>query len=188
MTSTPQKKPRKSRTQKQPSTIKSSTVVAKTPRKKGDPNKKPTLPPNPFVNEILDYVSSQKSKIAKIEALKEYRNDALVSILIWNFDQTVISMIPEGDVPFTPNDSPEGTDHTSLRREQRNLYHFVKGGNDSLNNLRRESMFIQMLEGLHPNEARIVVLAKDGRLHEDYSVTYDQVAEAYPDIQWGGRS
>ena len=186
MTSTPQKKPRKSNTQK--SGIKSSTVVAKPTRKKSAPQKKITLPPNPFVNEILDYVSNQKSKIAKVEALKEYRNDALVSILIWNFDETVISMIPEGDVPFTPNDSPEGTDHTSLRREQRNLYHFVKGGNDSLNNLRRESMFIQMLEGLHPNEARVVVLAKDGRLHEDYAVTYDQVAEAYPDIQWGGRS
>ena len=186
MTSTPQKKPRKSNTQK--SGIKSSTVVAKTPRKKAAPKKKVTLPPNPFVNEILEYVSNQKSKIAKVEALKEYRNDALVSILIWNFDETVISMIPEGDVPFTPNDSPEGTDHTSLRREQRNLYHFVKGGNDSLSKLRRESMFIQMLEGLHPNEARIVILAKDGRLHEDYAVTYDQVAEAYPDIQWGGRS
>ena len=175
MTSTPKKQPRKS-----------STVVAKTPRKKVA--KKPSLPPNPFVNEILDYVSAQKSKIAKVEALKEYRNEALVSILIWNFDETVVSMIPEGDVPFTPNDSPQGTDHTSLRREQRNLYHFVKGGNDSLNNLRRESMFIQMLEGLHPSEAKIVVLAKDGRLHEDYAVTYDQVKEAYPDITWGGRS
>ena len=174
MTSTP-KKPRKS-----------STVVAKPVKKKVA--KRPTLPPNPFVNEILDYISKQKSKIAKVEALKEYRNDALVSILIWNFDETVVSMIPEGDVPFTPNDSPQGTDHTSLRREQRNLYHFVKGGNDSLNNLRRESMFIQMLEGLHPSEAKIVVLAKDGRLHEDYAVTYDQVKEAYPDITWGGRS
>ena len=176
MTSTPKKQPRKS-----------STVVAK-PTKKKAAAKPPALPPNPFVNEILDYVSGQKSKIAKVEALKEYRNDALVSVLIWNFDETVVSMIPEGDVPFTPNDSPEGTDHTSLRREQRNLYHFVKGGNDSLNNLRRESMFIQMLEGLHPNEARIIVLAKDGRLHEDYAVTYDQVKEAYPDITWGGRS
>ena len=166
MTSTPQKKPRKS-----------STVVAKTPRKKAAATP-PSLPPNPFVNEILDYVSGQKSKIAKVEALKEYRNEALVSILIWNFDQTVVSMIPEGEVPFTPNDSPQGTDHTSLRREQRNLYHFVKGGNDALSKLRRESMFIQMLEGLHPNEAMIVILAKDGRLHEDYAVTYDQVKEA----------
>ena len=69
MTSTPQKKPRKSRTQKQPSTIKSSTVVAKPTRKKSAPKKNIALPPNPFVNEILEYVSGQKSKIAKVEAL-----------------------------------------------------------------------------------------------------------------------
>ena len=49
-------------------------------------------------------------------------------------------------------------------------------------------MFIQMLEGLHPNEARIVILAKDKRLSNEYAVTYDQVKEAYPDINWGGRS
>ena len=164
---------------------KSSTVVAKTPRKR---TKKLELPPNPFVHEVLDYVTKQKSKVAKVEALKEHRNPGLVSILIWNFDETVVSMIPEGDVPFTPNDSPQGTDHTSLRREQRNLYHFVKGGNDALNGIRRETMFIQMLEGLHPDEANIIILAKDKRLSDEYVITYDQVKEAYPDITWGGRS
>ena len=164
---------------------KSSTLVAKTPRKKVV---KPALPPNPFVHEILEFVGKQKSKVAKVEALKEYRNDALVSILIWNFDETVVSLIPEGDVPFTPNDSPLGTDHTSLRREAKNLYHFVKGGNDPLNGIRRETMFIQMLEGLHPDEARIIILAKDKKLSEEYAVTYDIVKEAYPDITWGGRS
>ena len=185
MTSTPKKTQRKSNTER--SGIKSSTVVAKTTRKKAAAQP-PVLPPNPFVHEILEYVGKQKSKIAKVEALKEHRNDALVSILIWNFDETVLSLIPEGDVPFTPNDSPLGTDHTSLRRESRNLYHFVKGGNDSLNNIRRETMFIQMLEGLHPDEARIIILAKDKRLSNEYAVTYDQVKEAYPDINWGGRS
>jgi hypothetical protein len=164
---------------------KSSTVVAKTPRKK---SVKPALPPNPFVHEILEYISKQKSKVAKVEALKEYRNDALVSILIWNFDETVVSLIPEGDVPFTPNDSPLGTDHTSLRKEQKYLYNFVKGGNDALNGIRRESMFIQMLEGLHPGEAEIVILVKDKRLSEKYAITYEMVKEAYPDITWGGRS
>ena len=171
MTSTPQKKPRKS-----------STVVAKPTRKRA--SKKPTLPPNPFVNEILEYVSSQKSKIAKVEALKEYRNDALVSILIWNFDETVISMIPEGDVPFTPNDSPEGTDHTSLRREQRNLYHFVKGGNDTLNSTRREMMFINLLRGLHPREAEVLILVKDKDLGTKYNITIENVKQAFPKMTW----
>ena len=164
---------------------KSSTVVAKTPRKRSS---KPALPPNLFVHEILDYVGKQKSKVSMVEALKEHRNDALVSILIWNFDETVKSMMPEGDVPYTPNDVPEGTDHTSLRKEQKYLYNFVKGGNDALNGIRRESMFIQMLEGLHPGEAEIVILVKDKRLSEKYSITYEMVREAYPDITWGGRS
>ena len=159
---------------------KSKTVVAKTP-------KKVELPPNPFVHEILDYVSKQRSRVSKVEALKEYRNPALVSILIWNFDDTVISLIPEGPVPFKPNDVPEGTDHTSLRREAKNLFHFVKGGNDSLNGIRRETMFIQMLEGLHPAEAEIVILTKDKKLGTKYKVTYEIVAEAFPDIKWGGR-
>ena len=70
----------------------------------------------------------------------------------------------------------------------RNLYHFVRGGNDSLNGIRRETMFIQMLEGLHPDEANIIILAKDKRLSDQYAITYDQVKEAYPDITWGGRS
>ena len=96
--------------------------------------------------------------------------------------------IPEGPVPYEKNDVPVGTDHTSLRKEWNNLYHFIKGGNDSLSNLRRESMFIQMLEGLHPEEAKIICLVKDKNLTEKYKLTQDQVAEAYPDIQWGGRS
>ena len=176
MTQTP-KKPRKS-----------STVVAKTPRKKATA-KPPALPPNPFVHEILEYVGKQKSKVAKVEALKEYRNDALVSVLIWNFDETVVSLMPEGDVPFTPNESPLGTDHTSLRRESKNLYHFVKGGNDSLNGIRRETMFIQMLEGLHPQEADILCLVKDGALARQYpKINQEIVAQAFPDIQWGDRS
>ena len=169
MTSTP-KKPRKS-----------STVVAKTPRKS---KAAPALPPNPFVHEILEYVGKQKSKIAKVEALKEYRNDALVSILIWNFDETVVSLMPEGDVPFTPNESPLGTDHTSLRREAKNLYHFVKGGNDTLNSTRREMMFINLLRGLHPKEAEVLILVKDKDLGTKYNITIENVKQAFPKMTW----
>tara|TARA_B100000927_G_scaffold290005_1_gene287794 strand:- start:1306 stop:1677 length:372 start_codon:yes stop_codon:yes gene_type:complete len=123
-----------------------------------------------------------------VEILKEYRDDAVTAVLIWNFDETVESAIPAGQVPYKENEVPVGTDHTSLRREWRQLFHFVKGGNSSLSSLRRETMFIQMLEGLHPEEAAIICLVKDKRLTEKYKITYDQVKEAYPDIQWGGRS
>ena len=146
------------------------------------------LPPNPFIFEILDLVGAQRSKAKKVEILQEYRDPSLVSILIWNFDDTVVSIIPEGEVPYNPNEVPVGTDHTSLRREYRNLYHFVQGGNTSLSTIRRETMFIQMLEGLHPREAEILCLIKDKKLTTKYKLTYEVVKEAYPDIQWGGRS
>jgi len=146
------------------------------------------LPPNPFAHEVLELASKQKTKAKKIEILQEYESDALKSILIWNFDQTVISLIPEGAVPYTKNEVPVGTDHTSLRREWKNLYHFVKGGNDKISAIRRETMFIQMLEGLHPEESEIVCLVKDKALEDKYNITYDVVRKAYPDIQWGGRS
>ena len=146
------------------------------------------LPPNPFAHEVLELASKQKTKAKKIEILQEYESDALKSILIWNFDQTVISLIPEGAVPYTKNEVPVGTDHTSLRREWKNLYHFVKGGNDKISAIRRETMFIQMLEGLHPEESEFVCLVKDKALEDKYNITYDVVRKAYPDIQWGGRS
>ena len=146
------------------------------------------LPPNPFIHEILNHVEEQKTKAKKIAALKEYRDDSLTAILIWNFDDSVVSAVPEGQVPYKENEVPVGTDHTSLRREWKNLFHFIKGGNDTLSALRRETMFIQMLEGLHPEEAKIICLVKDKSLTEQYKITKDMVAEAFPDIRWSDRA
>ena len=162
------------------------TPTKKTTTRK--PSVRVKLPPNPFVHEILELVDSQRTKAKKIEILKEYDDLALKAILIWNFDPTAISVLPEGPVPYKENEVPVGTDHTSLRREWKNLYHFVKGGNDRLSAIRRETMFIQMLEGLHPEEAKIICLVKDKNLESKFKITYDIVQQAYPDIQWGGRS
>ena len=149
--------------------------------------KRVKLPPNPFIHEILNLVEEQKTKAKKIDILREYRDDSLTAILIWNFDDSVVSAIPEGQVPYKENEVPVGTDHTSLRREWKNLFHFIKGGNDKLSALRRETMFIQMLEGLHPEEAKIICLVKDKSLTEQYKITKDMVAEAFPDIRWSDR-
>lgn len=146
------------------------------------------LPPNPFISEIVDLASKQRSNDKKVEVLKKYRTDALTAILIWNFDESVISMLPEGEVPFERNEVPVGTDHTSLRKEWKNLYHFVKGGNDTLSKTRRESMFIQILEGLHPDEADILCLVKDKNLDTKYKISKTVVEKAFPDIKWGDRS
>ena len=141
-----------------------------------------------LMNEVLQKVSNAKTKAQKIKILKELRTDALVSILIWNYDDSVKSMLPEGDVPYTPNDAPVGTEHTRLLQEYRKLFHFVKGGNDSLQRSTRERMFIQMLEGLSAAEASLICLVKDKKLQKKYKVTKACIDEAYPDIEWGNRS
>ena len=158
------------------------------PRKKASPAATKKLPSNPFMNEILELVSEQKTDDGKIAILKEYECDIIKSLFIWNFDDSVISLLPQGTVPYKPNENPLGTDHSSLRREQRSLYNFVKGGNDQLSTIRRETIFIQMLEGLHPKEADIVIAVKDGNLEDMYDIPFEVVEDAYPDIQWGGRS
>jgi hypothetical protein len=173
-----------------------------------------TLPTNPFAYEILELVSKQRSNAKKIEVLKTYEHDSLKAILIWNFDDSVISLLPEGDVPYAGTseqtvysgslsenlareaaggESATGQDlngraRTSLRREYQNLYHFVKGGNDTLTTVRREMMFINILEGLHPKEAELLIITKDKKLTDKYKITLENVKEAYPEITWGGRS
>ena len=172
----------------------------------------PELQPNPFMHEILDLASKQRNTTLKAEVLKKYRCDPLVTILIWNFDDTCKSVLPEGEVPYSKPDEQTPFDdtlsstmnkaandnympdeavrnkHTSIRKEFQNFYNYLQGGNPGLSGLRRETMFIQMLEGLHPKEAEIMVLVKDHQLQKRYKLTLSNVQTAFPDITWGGRS
>ncbi len=142
-----------------------------------------------LITEILRKVSNAKTKTEKIQLLQSNNSNALRQLLIWNFDDSVISMLPEGDVPYTPNDAPLGTDHTRLEQEYRGFYRFVKGGMDKLPSLKRESMFVQLLEGLSAEEAELLCLVKDGRLTEKYKrITKAVITEAFPAIEWGERS
>ena len=174
------------------------------------------LPKNPFVFEVLDLASKQRSKAKKVEVLKKHRDNGLVAVLIWNFDETITSMLPVGEVPYSGFEdqaksngglttkiseevrrmhetdsfsmgSGDRNGHTTIRREFKNFYHFLKGGNPGLNAIRRETMFINILEGLHPLEAEIICLVKDKKLTDKYKITKEIVSEAYPDITWGNR-
>lgn len=141
-----------------------------------------------LISEVLRKVSNAKTKQEKIDLLRKHNSNALRQLLIINFDDSVVSVMPEGDVPYTPNDAPAGTDHTRLEHEYRGLYRFFKGG-AKLPALKRESMFVQLLEGLHADEAELLVLAKDGRISDKYKrITKAVVSEAFPQIEWGGRS
>jgi hypothetical protein len=199
-----------------------TTTKAKTTTKKATPKPKviseaiPDLPANPFVFEILNVVTKQRSNVKKIEALKKFEHPSLKAIFIWNFDESIVSALPPGDVPYAAVDEMDsfkgtlsekiadavekmgelGTNslgsqdqgRSSIRKEYDKFYNFIKGGNDGLSSIRRETMFINVLQGLHPLEAEIVCLCKDKKLDTKYKITKDIVSEAYPDIQWGGRS
>jgi len=198
-------------------TKKSTTTTNKKPRVIKPKEPVSNLPKNPFAFEVLDLVSKQRTKAKKVEILKKYEEPSLKSLLIWNFDESVVSMLPPGEVPYSGFDdqnvysgtlttkineevrkmhetgsfslgSSDQQGHTTIRRESKNFYRFIKGGQDGLSTVRRETMFINILQGLHPLEAEILVLVKDKRLSEKYKITQDVVAQAYPDINWGGRS
>ena len=122
----------------------------------------------PLFSEILNKVSKLKTKKQKVEFLRQHNTDALRMILKSSFDPKIVWQLPEGEVPFSPNDAPEGTEHTVLAMEARKLYNFIQGGNNALTQNKREMMFVQLLEGLHQTEAYMLVDAKDKILHKRY--------------------
>ena len=140
------------------------------------------------VHDILAAVSVEGTNEKKVEILQRYNENFIKSILIWNFDESILSDLPPGDVPITPKEDVDQRPSSNLRKEWDKLYNFVKGGNDAMNKLRKETMFINILETLHPSEAEILILVKDKKLQSKYSITKELVSEAYPDIQWGNRS
>ena len=174
------------------------------------------LPPNPFAFEVLNLVSKQRTNAKKVEVLKKYEDPSLKALFIWNFDESLISMLPEGDVPYASvgeqnsfggtvsdkikdavskmgemNSNSLGMNdqgRSTIRKEYTRFYNFIRGGNNGLSSLRRETMFINVLQGLHPLEAEILILVKDKKLETKYKITKQIVSDAYPDIKWGNRT
>ena len=193
-----------------------ATPREKAPAKKVEaaPPATDSLPINPFIHEVLGLANAQKTNAKKVEVLKNYEHDCLKVLFVWNFDSSVISLLPPGEVPYGESNAQttfagtlsdniareaaggesatgqdlDGRNKTTIRREYQNFYHYVQGGNGSLSTVRREMMFIDLLQGLHPREAEILVLVKDKDLGTKYNISLDNVKQAYQDIQWGNRS
>jgi len=143
------------------------------------------LPPNPLVSELFKAVHGAKNKTLKSKILGENKRDDVKALLIWNFDKEIRSAIPEGEVPYKKNEAPINSGgHTRLVHEWRTLYNFIRGGNGSLSQMKRETMFIQLLESLHESEAELLLLVKDKKLQSKYRITRNLVEEVYPEIHW----
>ena len=134
----------------------------------------------PTVHEIFTKINNAKDKPAKIAILKQFDNQAMRQLLKAAFDPKIKFDLPEGNPPYIKNEAPAGTEHTSLASEARKLYHFVVGGNNQITKLKKETMFIQMLEGLHEDEAKVLLGMKNKSLNKMYKgLTESVVKEAF---------
>lgn len=131
----------------------------------------------PSLAEVLTKVNNAKTKDKKIAILKENDSEALRAIIKSSFDPNIQWVMPEGDVPYKPNDVPEGTEHTRLNQEYRQLWHYIKGADAKTPQFRKEQMFVQLLEGLHVDEAKVICYAKDKVLHQKYKGLSDNVVK-----------
>lgn len=138
---------------------------------------------NLLLSEILDQVDKIKTKEGKIEMLRSHGVPAYKGVLRINFDETVSMKLPEGEPPFKKeNGKPIGYQETNLITEFRRFYIWLDP-KQNLSTLRKEKLFIEMLEGLHVSEAEVMCLAKDRKLQKKYkTLTYDLVREAFPDL------
>ena len=131
-------------------------------------------------HEILTKVNNAKDKPKKIEVLRRYDTNELRMLMKGAFDPKLEWLMPEGAPPYKPNEAPIGTEHTWLKQEVKRMFHFLKGGNPQLSQMKRDTMFIQMLEGLSDEEAKLLIQVKDKELNKHYKgLTANLVKEAF---------
>lgn len=156
----------------------------------------PKLPVNQtLISEVLQRVSNAKNKDEKVKVLQEYKSPALTKILLCNFAKAVEFVFPEGKTPYTPTDRPVGIEHQVLFTEHRLLDKFIRktingvtyygdSGADKprIPMLKKESLWIQLLEALHKDESSVMDLVKDKKLTTRYKITRQNVIDAFPEL------
>ena len=133
-----------------------------------------------LMSEILTKVNNAKDKPKKIAVLREHASAPLKQVLKGAFDPNIVWDLPDGDPPYMANEAPVGTEHGLLRNEAKRLWHFVKGADNQTTKTQKETMFIQMLEGLHQDEAKVLLGMKNKSLNKMYKgLTESVVKEAF---------
>jgi hypothetical protein len=134
----------------------------------------------PLFSEIATKINNAKDKPRKLKVLQEHDSVALRQVLKGAFHPDIEWLLPPGDVPYTANDAPIGTEHTILQQEAKRLYLFTKGGDDTLSNTKRETLFIQMLEGLCAEEAEFLIAVVNKKVNNKYKgFTANLVKDAF---------
>ena len=134
----------------------------------------------PLMSEIATKINNAKDKPRKLKVLQDHDSVPLRQVLKGAFDPNIEWLLPKGDVPYTPNDAPIGTDHTLLSQEAKRLYLFTKGGDNTLSQNKREMTFVQMLEGLSAEEAEFLIAVVNKKVNNKYKgFTANLVKEAF---------
>ena len=158
---------------------------------------RPVLPvEKTLISEVLQRVSNAKTKDEKIDLLQRYKSPALTKILLCNFAKNIQFMFPDGETPYTALELPKGTQHQVLFREHRLLdkmirkevngviYYGCSGKTaPAIQQLKKEALWIQLLESLHADEAELLDLVKDKKLHTRYKITKQNVIDAFPELK-----
>ena len=134
----------------------------------------------PLMSEIATKINNAKDKPRKLKVLQDNDSVALRQVLKGAFDPNIKWLLPKGDVPYTPNDAPIGTEHTILSQEAKRLYLFIEGGDNAITQNKRETTFVQMLEGLSAEEAQFLIAVVNKKVNNQYKgFTANLVKEAF---------
>ena len=135
----------------------------------------------PLMSEIATKVNNAKDKPRKLKVLKDHDSVPLRQVLKGAFHPDIKWLLPKGDnIPYTPNDAPLGTDHTILSQEAKRLYLFIEGGDNAISQNKRETTFVQMLEGLSAEEAEFLIAVVNKKVNNKYKgFTANLVKEAF---------
>jgi hypothetical protein len=133
------------------------------------------------VYEVVELTRSAKTRDQKISVLKQHETPALKDYLRGTFDDTIQWNLPDGPVPYTP--SIEESIPSNLHKQHMNLKYFVKGlqASDRLNPLKRENLFIQICESVHPSDAKLLE-SMVNKKQPAKGLTKKIVEEAYPGL------
>jgi hypothetical protein len=129
------------------------------------------------VAEFLEKVSKLKKKDEKIAALRHNDSFVIRTVLQGAFDPRIVWLLPEGEPPYKPNDLVD--QENVLIRDSRKLVYFVEGGYPNLKQVKREQLFIEMLETVTPLDAKMLCAVKEKKLPWK-GITADIVKEAFP--------
>ena len=133
-----------------------------------------------LMSEIATKINNAKDKPRKLKVLQDNDSQPLRQVLKGAFDPNIEWLLPKGDVPYTANEAPIGTEHTMLLQEAKRLYLFTKGGDNTLTRNKRETLFIQMLEGLSAQEAEFLITVVNKKVNNKYKgFTANLVKEAF---------